>query len=554
MTLTVVLVVSHVLITPYYMTNDDVGLRSIFEGFESYYLLPRGDYVPYFNVVYTKILFVLYDLFPTIPWYDYLFLGLNVVSVYGIVYLLNRTASYHVDRAVIFVAAVTIFCIVFVSPQFTLTATVVATGGMAALAFYMLGNGAPTFALAFAVFSIFTASLIRIEAVGFVILACSILAIPVLPRVPLRRLAVVVAGLAVSIAVSGLAEVLQYRVFSESPGYARMEKEVLLMAGYTDFSVPFSRLDDVDKRKVTEILEESPLEPDDLNLLRNWFPMDPSIPFAEYERVLEKIEHAVWRSKHSLDKAQGISARVISHDRAIFISILALMIVGFAMGRTRAIAYALYCSVAFAGIFLITSAVFKQPPFRIYYSIVIASFVFMGLGFFRDAATSSQKARVPALLWLALFSGLVISENRDNSLQYWPYAGRSKSVLSFLDDKISYVAFGAVLPLTKLVFPYQAHLPTRQFPVVQVGWTRALPAVKNAFFDGESPAPYYDAVCRENRRLLSIVGNDRDVVESLENVIRSRYDKRVAFVREYRRRSYEVLRCVDVDGASGTKP
>ena len=134
-----VLFVTFVIFKPYYQLCDDNYLRYIVDGSYSINNTPT-EFMLWSNIFYGKILSNLYKAVPNFNWYDsltYIYLSLCLITCSLSLFKKEEKFSYY--NVFLFLTLFFLFGLIFIAPQFTITAACCAVSTVAIM-FYVLTN------------------------------------------------------------------------------------------------------------------------------------------------------------------------------------------------------------------------------------------------------------------------------------------------------------------------------------------------------------------------------------------------------------------------------
>ncbi len=542
-----------VVLTPTYMTNDDIALRSIVEG-----LLPGGagnapHLLLFANVLVGELLAALYRLDATIAWYDGVFLALTLCAA-----LVIWSTLYEASRGI--VAPLTVFVLVLpwllvyvYRPQFSMTAALLALAAVMLLLSALLRRRAgPGRYLLAAVLAVL-AALLRLDAAALLLLTGSLVALPLLPMRRPGRLAPVLLTLAAVLAVVVAASRYDHAVYHDTPGYAALKTLNADRARIQEYGLHPAYLDRRQRAAAAQAVAASGLGATRLALLEHWVSADAAVDAEQLRASREAL--APYREKWRSPVAALRQFRdVVFYELEEMIPCLLLAVLAaLAWPRRLAPWVLLWALSVFAVAYFAIFFVFKLPPYRVYYPLLtLAAMGTVLAGLYTD---TGGRRRLPVLLLAGAIVLGLLGAVRQHNLSVRTDAAAVLARLDAFEAGPRYLATGSTLPMKQLVLPFA---PARVLPrmrLVSTGWTSFLPGERAALLGTQPHGNIVDTLCRNDTRLLE--SNRRSSVRPLlVTYARETLSRAIAFTATEQHGPLTAYRCQEtfVSTKPGTTP
>ncbi len=548
-TLAVVLSVVYIAfskLTPYYMANDDVAIRTIVEG--TYQDVPDAyrHLVLFTHALLGKLLVLLYDRLPGVIWYDAVHLALNLLALAAIGLCLFRAVDRWYSVLALYALLIAWGLVFFVSPQFTMTAALQGVAAIVLVVTSTLRDRRSTAPLFAAFFFAAAGYLVRGNALLLTLVAGAGCAVPLFNRVSLRRFAPVVALAAAFVVFAWLAERYDRHVYATTPGFEDVKTLNLLRAEWQELSLDPAYNTAENRAAIERVLETTPLDAVRMDLMRDWVIADSRVNVENLRATLEAIRPYVSKSGNPLITLNEFE-RTVFYVVEEGIRYLLLVLLGCLLWPGRpALTMAAWSLAVFGCLFTLLFVAYKMPPLRVYYPLLFVAGVMVVLAGTRGGAghssheSSSQGAL--ALFIVATVCAAQLGMLRERSFHYWPYYRSARHDVQALDQAYRYVTFGAVLPVTRLVFPFKPNAVLDELNVVRAGWTSLLPYMRERLYTGSPDGTVVDLVCSPKTRILAR-REKSDFLGAIEHYGARVLGRNVWFERTNATTAFEVFRC-----------
>lgn len=533
-------------LTPFYMANDDVALRTIIEG--TYQDVPDAyrHLVLFTNVLFAQLLVALYERFPGIVWYDMVYLALNFFALAAIGYSLFRTASGRYSVLAVFTLLTAWSLSFFVSPQFTMTAALQCVAAVVLVVGSPAGQPPSATRLAAAFAFACAGYLVRDNAALLVLVAGSLFAVPLMIGIPARRFLPVVALGATFFAFVWATDRYDRKVYESTPGFENVRALNVLRAEWQELSLNPAFNSESNRDAIARALETTPLDAARMNLLRHWI-------FADARVNVENLRVTMDVIRPYLSKMANPRLTFNEFERSVFYVVeeslgsVFLVLLGCLLWPCRRVLLtAVWSLVAFGVLFVLVFVMYKMPPFRVYYPLLFLAglmVVFAGSRDGEDVVSEARRGRGGLALFLvAIICATQIGILRERSFHFWPYYRPARHDLQVLDERYRYVTFGAVIPVTRLLFPYKPNTVLNGLDVVRNGWTSLFPYMQEILFTESLDGTVVDFVCAPATRVMT--RHERaDVLESIERYAAASLERHIEFELISESEAYDIFEC-----------
>lgn len=462
-----------------YASNDDVGMRLIAEG----RFVPDGKPLPFLLYINTLLGYPLawaYTMVPSAPWYDLLMGATIVVSAAALFFTWGDAKPWSFLFGLFFLLPI------FVSQQFTQTGMTSAAAGIiliARAAFEPHPKGARRTQLWFGCALFVWGGLIRIDGAALIAITAAGFALPFLfasrkDRAARQRLlSATVFAVAGAILLS-LCFAFNLATYARDPGWHEFPEYNWVRAELTEFLPGQVQADDF-----AGLRDRTGWSANDFSMLRQWFFTDPEL------FNLSKLQQAV-AVLHSGQGSFGASLKIklwqavksVLRFGAQNIGAF-LMIAAFTFGqggRGRTPYLYLLCST---GVLLLTvfavSITLKELPYRVYWPLLILETGFLTLATGRWGQVSRSRLTLAAFVCAAAIGAYALGLQLGycSSMQR-QFAAASEDVNELVNrHKDLYVLHAGNFPYQSIWRPF--HQEERRFSFLPLGTAQQTPPTQD---------------------------------------------------------------------------
>lgn len=389
---------------PSYQTNNDIAMRLLAEG----HFVPGNEPLPYLmfiNVILGRILSLIYEVTPTVPWYDLMLGGSLLTASAALVYC---WVGGEVPSAVIWALLFAAYFLfpAFVSVEFSLAGMACAAAGVALIARVCVTDmpkRQERVHLLLGMSFFFWGSLIRFEGACVIAVEGALLLLPLfLARLRstqhlLRR---VVPTLCIAFLLTMAGFAVNRIVYQNAKGWDTFYEYNRLRARLGEYMSNAQMTSETTDR----LKKEVGWSPNDFKLFRNWFFTDPEVFSLARVRLAVNMFYDAsgqaskdWK-KERFKQSVAVGAAFFKEARwgLLFMGVFVLGH-GF---RPRLLMYFVYSGVILASFTAVIALASKAPPQRILWPMLIMSATMLTIA----AARWEQRAH-----WSVSTSSILLS-------------------------------------------------------------------------------------------------------------------------------------------------
>lgn len=399
--------------TPYFMTNDDVGMLAevsgvIFGSIPSSLML-------FSNTFYGEVLYFFYKIFPAIPWYGLFSIAFIFLSIYAIsITIYKKTKDIMIAMLLLAIFISVIGVTIITKIQFTMVA------GLATLAGGLLILSIPTKSklnyLGF--FLLLIGSLVRFK---FFLLISAIILIVFFINFIFERKAnfLFIFFLSICFLVKVTSDL--YDSYLGNTEYIEYNTH---RASISDFK----NLDRISKKECKRLLEEVNWNNRDLLLLKTWFFADTSKYSIEKIRYLstnaKKSAKINW--KLNINKTKKYVQNTFKRQKYLLGYLCILLLFIYSENKIRFIVGAVSSVIIFAAVILYLNVFLKPPPLRIEY-ILVSMLLLLPYSFNKEIIFKNKS------IWMLIMVISILTNLHFNFKKNANMSAMSKRVIKKLD-------------------------------------------------------------------------------------------------------------------------
>jgi hypothetical protein len=510
------------LFTPFYQTNDDVGMRLLAEG----HLVPGSKPVPFLmfiNVVIGKLLATLYSIAPAMPWYD-LLLGASLIAAAA------ALVSVWIESGRVWTIVLAVFLLLpaFVSMQFTIVALTCAAAGIALI----VDGRHERLGIALFVWG----SMIRFEGAPLMAIEGAVLCLVMIR--PRPRLGPVIIASIVTIVLFAV----NHMAYDRSGGWNEFAEFNWIRSRLTEHIAP----EQVTPRMLVRLQNEVGWSANDFALFCDWYFADANVYSLERMRKAAAIVAAEPSLRIRLGNAIDDAGAFLLKLRWFF-----LLVGIFVLARgapARLVIDFLAMTLVIVLLIGTTSVLGKTPPPRIYWPMLILGATML--------AIASRRYEPPPRRWLhaiGILAAIFAGTPSLMALHRMSEQRRADAAIA-MNAAAQIRAIGARLVIIHgNAFPFEdywrpLHTSPALFPFIALGSSQRTPLLQDALRRGASTDVAW-SLCSDPTLLLVAW----DVLPPrLEQSVREHHGVSVRFVPLFRSERVSAWRCLVPPPRGGT--
>lgn len=537
-----------------YASNDDVGMRLIAEG----RFVPDGKPLPFLLYINTLLGYPLawaYTLVPNAPWYDLLMGATIVLSAAALFFTWGAANTSRQPWSFLF--GLFFLLPIFVSQQFTQTGMISAAAGtilIARAAFEPDSKGVRRTQLWFGCALFVWGGLIRIDGAALIAITAAGFALPFVFASRKDRAARPRLLSATGFAVAGailltLCFAFNLASYARDPGWREFQEYNWVRAELTEFLPGQVQADDV-----SGLQNRTGWSANDFSMLRQWFFTDPELFNLGKLRQAVAVLHSGrgprgTSVKFRLRQAVESVLRFAAQNKRAFLIIAAFTFVQGGRGR-KAYLFLLWSTSVLLLTVLVVGITLKELPYRVSWPLLILQTGFLTLATVRWGQVSRSRLTFAAFVCAAALgaNALGLQLGYGSSMQ-GQFAAASEDVNELVNrHKDLYVIHAGNFPYESIWRPF--HQEERRFSFLPLGTAQQTPPTQDFLRKtGRLNLPL--SICSEPGIVLVTTSSFLPVISEF---VLEHGGRQVEFELALTTNTFRGWRCHDRVGTAGESP